>query len=90
MLAIQILKSQPSPFGLFMYYAIMSQDVKDNLDKLKSAQTAHLDRLNELVEQKRLLVTGPHPAIDSHDPGEAGLSGSLIIAEFDSAEEAQA
>ena len=47
MLAIQILKSQPSPFGLFMYYAIMGQDVKNSLDKRKSARTAHLDRLNE-------------------------------------------
>ena len=90
MLAIQTLKSQPSPFGLFMYYAIMGQDVKNSLDKRKSARTAHLDRLNELVEQKRLLVAGPHPAIDSNDHGEAGFSGSLIIAEFDSAEEAKA
>lgn len=79
MLAIQTLKSQPSPFGLFMYYAIMGQDVKNSLDKRKSARTAHLDRLNELVEQKRLLVAGPHPAIDSNGPGEAGFSGSLSL-----------
>ena len=90
MLAIQILKSQPSSFGLFMYYAIMGQDVKNSLNKRKSARTAHLDRLNELVKQERLLVADPHPAIDSKDPGKVGFGGSLIIAEFDSAEEAQA
>ena len=73
-----------------MYYAIMSQDVKNSLDKRKSARPAHLDRLNQLAEQKRLLTAGPHPAIDSNDPGEAGFSGSLIIAEFDSQEQAEA
>jgi uncharacterized protein len=73
-----------------MYYAIMSQDVEDSLAKRQSARPAHLDRLNQLAEQKRLLAAGPHPAIDSNDPGEAGFSGSLVIAEFDSLEQAQA
>lgn len=73
-----------------MYYAIMSEDIDSSLEKRKSARPAHLDRLNQLAEQKRLLTAGPHPAIDSENPGEAGFSGSLIIAEFDSLEQAQA
>ena len=73
-----------------MYYAIMSTDVDDSLSKRKSARPAHLKRLNQLAEQKRLLLAGPHPAIDSDDPGEAGFTGSLVIAEFDSLQQAQA
>ena len=73
-----------------MYYAILSEDVDNSLEKRKSARPAHLDRLNQLSQQKRLLTAGPHPAIDSNDPGEAGFSGSLVIAEFDSLEQAQA
>ncbi len=73
-----------------MYYAILSEDVDNSLEKRKSARPAHLDRLNQLAQQKRLLTAGPHPAIDSNDPGEAGFSGSLVIAEFDSLEQAQA
>ncbi|MCG8414472.1 MAG: YciI family protein [Pseudomonadales bacterium] len=73
-----------------MYYAIMSTDVSDSLSKRKSARPAHLKRLNQLVEQKRLLAAGPHPAIDSEEPGDEGFSGSLVIAEFDSLEQAQA
>ena len=73
-----------------MYYAIMSTDVSDSLGKRQSARPAHLKRLNQLAEQKRLLVAGPHPAADTEDPGDAGFSGSLVIAEFDSLEQAQA
>lgn len=73
-----------------MHYAIMSEDVSDSLEKRKAARPAHLERLNNLASQDRLLVAGPHPAIDSPEPGEAGFSGSLVIAEFDSLEQAQA
>ena len=73
-----------------MHYAIISEDIPDSLEQRKAARPAHLDRLNELASQDRLLVAGPHAAIDSSDPGEAGFTGSLIIAEFDSLEQAQA
>jgi uncharacterized protein YciI len=73
-----------------MHYAIMSEDIPDSLEKRKAARPAHLDRLNNLASQERLLVAGPHPTIDSSEPGEAGFSGSLVIAEFDSLEQAQA
>ena len=73
-----------------MWYAIMSQDVADSLDKRASARPDHLARVNQLVEEGRLLVAGPHPAVDSTEPGPAGFSGSLVIAEFESLEEAQA
>jgi uncharacterized protein YciI len=73
-----------------MHYAIMSEDVPQSLEKTKSARPAHLDRLNYLASQNRLVVAGPHPAIDSFEPGEAGFSGSLVIAEFDNLEQAQA
>lgn len=72
-----------------MYYAIISQDVENSLPLRKEARPAHLARLETLKEQGRLLVAGPHPAIDSEDPGEHGFSGSLVIAEFDSLEAAQ-
>ena len=68
----------------------MSEDIPDSLEKRKAARPAHLDRLNNLASQERLLVAGPHPAIDSSEPGEAGFSGSLVIAEFDSLEQAKA
>jgi uncharacterized protein len=73
-----------------MHYAIMSEDVVDSLEKRKTVRPAHLDRLNNLAAQDRLLIAGPHPAIDSSEPDEAGFSGSLVIAEFDSLEQAQA
>lgn len=73
-----------------MFYAIMSEDVTDSLDKRKSARSAHLARLNELRDAGRLLLAGPHPATDSEDPGSAGFTGSLVIAEFDSLEDAEA
>ena len=72
-----------------MYYAIMSEDVEDSLEKRKSARTAHLERLNQLVEQQRLLLAGPHPATDNDKQEHAGFSGSLVIAEFDSLDQAK-
>ncbi|MFT4997447.1 MAG: hypothetical protein ACI8RO_000792 [Flavobacteriales bacterium] len=72
-----------------MYYAIMSEDVTNSLEKRLAARPDHIRRLKTLAEQGRLLVAGPHPAIDNEDPGEAGFTGSLVIAEFDSLEHAQ-
>lgn len=73
-----------------MYYAIISEDIQNSLPLRKQHRNDHLARLEVLAEENRLLVAGPHPAIDSEDPGEAGFSGSLIIAEFASLDEAQA
>lgn len=73
-----------------MWYAILSEDVEDSLPLRAKARPAHLARVQELVEQGRLLVAGPHPAVDSKEPGEAGFTGSLVIAEFPSLEDAQA
>ena len=72
-----------------MFYAIISQDVENSLSKRQSARPDHLARLNQLKEEGRLLIAGPHPAIDSNDPGDAGFTGSLVVAEFDSFEAAQ-
>ena len=72
-----------------MWYAIISQDVENSLEKRMGARPAHLERLNALKDAGRLLVAGPHPAIDSNDPGEAGFTGSLVVAAFDSLEAAQ-
>ena len=73
-----------------MLYAIISQDVENSLDKRLSVRPAHIERLQELKEQGRLILAGPHPAIDNNDPGPAGFTGSLIVAEFASLEAAQA
>ena len=72
-----------------MLYAILSQDVANSLDKRKGARSEHVARLQELKQQGRLILAGPHPAIDTEDPGPAGFTGSLIIAEFDSLESAR-
>lgn len=72
-----------------MFYAIISQDKPGSLDKRLAARPAHLARLNLLKDQGRLLIAGPHPAIDSEDPGPAGFSGSLVVAEFKSLQQAQ-
>lgn len=72
-----------------MWYAIISEDVDNSLPLRQANRAAHLERIQELVDQGRLLVAGPHPAIDSEDPGEAGFTGSLIIAEFESLAQAQ-
>lgn len=72
-----------------MYYAIISEDVDNSLPLRQGARSAHLLRVEQLKQEGRLLVAGPHPALDTEDPGEAGFTGSLIIAEFDSLDEAQ-
>ena len=66
-----------------MWYAIMAEDVPNSLERRLNARPNHLARLAELQNQGRLLLAGPFPAIDSLDPGAAGYSGSLIVAEFD-------
>jgi uncharacterized protein YciI len=73
-----------------MWYAIISQDIENSLPLRKEARPAHLERLEALKNEGRLLIAGPHPAIDSEDPGEAGFTGSLVVAEFDSLDAAQA
>jgi uncharacterized protein YciI len=73
-----------------MFYAIVGQDVPDSLDRRLAARPAHLDRLHALQRAGRLLLAGPFPAIDGGDPGPAGFSGSLIVAEFDTLGAAQA
>ena len=73
-----------------MLYTIISEDVKNSLGKRQSARPAHLKRLKLMNEQGRIVAAGPNPSIDSDDPGEEGFSGSLIIAEFDSLEQAKA
>lgn len=72
-----------------MLYAIISEDISNSLEKRKLARPAHLARLQHLNDEGRLFVAGPHPAIDNNDPGEAGFTGSLVIAEFASLEQAQ-
>ena len=72
-----------------MLYTIMSEDVPNSLEKRIEHRPAHLARLTELQNQGRLILAGPHPAIDSVDPGPAGFSGSLIVAEFDNLAAAQ-
>lgn len=73
-----------------MYYSIISRDVADSLPLRKQARGAHIERLEALRAQGRLLVAGPFPALDTPEPGEAGFHGSLVIAEFDSLEQAKA
>ena len=73
-----------------MLYAIISEDIDNSLEQRKGARPAHVERLQALVNQGRVIVAGPHPAIDTEDPGEAGFTGSLVVAEFGSLEEAQA
>lgn len=73
-----------------MLYAIMSEDIPESLSRRQSVRPAHLKRLTQLADQERLFAAGPHPAIDSNEPGDAGFSGSLIIAEFENLAEAQA
>lgn len=72
-----------------MLYAIFAEDTENSLSKRQETRPAHLERLNALLNEGRLILAGPHPAIDCEDPGEAGFSGSLIVAEFESLEEAR-
>ena len=67
-----------------MWYAIICEDVENSLPLRQKVRPAHLERLDTLRNEGRLLTAGPHPAIDSEDPGDNGFTGSLIIAEFDS------
>ena len=72
-----------------MWYVIFSQDVENSLERRMSVREQHLARLKELQQQQRLLVAGPMPAIDNENPGEAGFTGSTVIAKFESLEQAQ-
>ena len=72
-----------------MLYAIFGQDIPDSLGKRKAARPAHLERLRTLQDEGRLLLAGPFPAVDATDPGTAGFTGSLIVAEFASLEAAE-
>lgn len=65
-----------------MLYAIISRDRPDSLSQRRASRPAHLERLQQLQEAGRLILAGPHPAIDTIDPGEAGFTGSLVVAEF--------
>lgn len=73
-----------------MWYSIVGEDTENSLEKRLAARPAHVERLQALQNQGRLLLAGPNPAIDSENPGTAGFSGSLIIASFDSLADAQA
>ena len=73
-----------------MLYAIISEDVSDSLPLRQQARPAHLARLEALRDAERLVLAGPHPAVDSDNPGDAGFTGSLVVADFDSLEAAQA
>jgi len=73
-----------------MLYAIVGQDAPDSLERRLAARPAHLERLQALQTAGRLVLAGPFPALDGNDPGPAGFSGSLIVAEFDSLAAAQA
>ena len=73
-----------------MLYAIIATDVANSLEARLAAPPAHLERLQQLKAEGRIVLAGPHPAIDSNDPGAAGFSGSLVVAEFESLNAAQA
>ena len=72
-----------------MLYAIISEDIANSLEKRLSVRSAHLNRLQELQDAGRLVLAGPHPSIDSDNPGAAGFTGSLVVAEFASLADAQ-
>lgn len=72
-----------------MLYAIISQDIEGSLERRKRARPDHLSRLTALADSGRLILAGPHPAIDNDDPGEAGFTGSLVVAEFNNLDDAQ-
>ena len=72
-----------------MLYTIIGQDIPDSLEKRLAARPAHVTRLQAMQEAGRLILAGPFPAVDASDPGAAGFSGSLIVAEFASLQEAE-
>jgi uncharacterized protein YciI len=72
-----------------MWYSFVCHDVEDSLEIRARARPAHIARLEALRDQGRLLIAGPNPAIDSNDPGAAGFTGSIVVAEFASLEEAK-
>ena len=73
-----------------MLYAIISEDVANSLPLRMPVRPQHLARLESLKDEGRLVLAGPHPAIDSDNPGDAGFTGSLIVAQFNSLADAQA
>ncbi len=73
-----------------MWYAIISQDVENSLELRASVRPVHVARLQALVNKGRLLTAGPHPAVDADDPGPAGFTGSLVVADFPSLADAKA
>lgn len=73
-----------------MLYAIIATDVPNSLEKRLAARPEHFERLKQLQSEGRVVLAGPLPAVDSNDPGEAGFTGSLIVAQFESLDEAQA
>ncbi|MAX32051.1 MAG: YciI family protein [Onishia taeanensis] len=73
-----------------MLYAIISEDVKNSLEWRMAARPDHLARLEKLRDEGRLVLAGPHPAVDAETPGDAGFSGSLVVAEFEDLPTAQA
>ena len=72
-----------------MLYAIISQDIENSLTKRMGVRSSHVARLNELKDEGRLILAGPHPTIDVSEPGDAGFSGSLVVAEFDDLQKAR-
>lgn len=72
-----------------MWYAVISEDVENSLPLRAGAREAHLERLEALAAAGRLLIAGPHPAVDSENPGDAGFTGSLVVIDFPSLDEAR-
>lgn len=72
-----------------MWYVINGTDTEDSLERRLSVRSAHVARLQQLMDEGRLMLAGPYPAVDSNDPGPAGFTGSLIVAEFDSLTDAE-
>ena len=72
-----------------MLYALFCEDIDNSLPLRQQVRTAHLERLQALRDEGRLVLAGPHPAIESNNPGDAGFTGSLVVAEFDSLEDAK-
>ena len=81
--------NQTFPREYDMLYAIISEDIPDSLELRKGARPAHLARIQVLVDAGRVVLAGPHPAIDNEDPGDAGFTGSLVVTEFANLEEAE-